>query len=156
MEKIIVMEWLPLHNIQSSSRCIYFSANFVLPSTSTQHNWLAVLSECTSTTNCTWMSWRSCWMLARADRLSNLCRMSSSGHILGSYSFLYTIYFLLIPLAITRSVLFGLLQCRFQSFNSFSCSSKSLLQFRKFTAKISIITYQLQNQSSLFSWYLSS
>jgi len=48
---------------------------------------------------------------ARDSLLTNLCRMSSSGHILGSYSFLYTIYFLLIPFAITRSVLFGFLQC---------------------------------------------
>lgn len=79
--------------------------------------------------------------------LTNLRRMSSSGHILGSYSFFYTIYFLLIPFTITRSILFGFLQCRLQSFNSFSCSSKSLLQFRKFTAKICIVTYQLQNQN---------
>lgn len=92
---------------------------------------------------------------ARDSLLTNLSRMSSSGHILGSYSFLYTIYFLLIPFAITRSILFGFLQCRLQSFNSFRCSSKSLLQFRKFTAEICIITYQLQKQNRLFSWYLS-
>lgn len=72
-------EWTVINLIQSSltthvKKCYKTNLHFVLPSTSAQHNWLAVLSERASTANCTWMSWRSCWMLARADGLSYMTR----------------------------------------------------------------------------------
>lgn len=76
--------------------------------------------------------------------LTNLCRMSSSGHILWPDCFLYTIYFLLITFAIARCIFFGFFQRRLQSFHPLSCSSESLFQLRELTAKICIVTYQLK------------
>lgn len=78
---------------------------------------------------------------------TNLCRMSSSSHVLGPYGLLDAIHLLLIPFPIAGCIFFGFFQSRLQGLNSLSCSPKSFLQLWKLTTKICIITYQLQEES---------
>lgn len=82
--------------------------------------------------------------------LTDLGRMSPPGHVLGPDGLLDAVHLLLVALAVTSSVLLGLLQSRLQGLDPLSRSTKTLFQFRKLTAQVCIITYQLWERSGHF------
>lgn len=91
--------------------------------------------------------------------LTDLCRVSPPGHVLGPDGLLDAVHFLLVALAVAGGILLGLLQSRFQGLDPLSRSTKTLLQFRKLTAKVCIITHQLWDGLKLwlvlsFCWLL--
>lgn len=80
---------------------------------------------------------------ASDPRLTDLGRMSPPGHVLGPDGLLDAIHLLLVALAVARCVLLGLLQSRLKGLDPLSRSTKTFLQFRKLTAQVCVITYQL-------------
>lgn len=75
--------------------------------------------------------------------LTDLGRMSPPGHVLGPDGLLDAVHLLLVALAVAGGVLFGLLQSRLKGLDPLSRSAKAFFQFRKLTAQVCIVTYQL-------------
>lgn len=75
-----------------------------------------------------------------------LCGVSSAGHVFGSHGLFDAVHLQLVAFAVAGCVLFGLFERRLQSLHTLRCCPQTLLQFRKLTAQVSIITYQLKNK----------
>lgn len=78
--------------------------------------------------------------------LTDLCRVSSAGHVLGSDGLFDAVHLLLIAFAVTCCVLFGLFERRLQSLHALRRRPQALLQLGQLTAQVSIITYQLHRE----------
>lgn len=107
--------------------------------------------ERNSKTNETIISHRLRNQFKRVGVCTNLCRVSSAGHVLGPDGLFDAVHLLLVPLAVSCCVLFGLLQCRLQSLHTFSCRTQTLLQLGQLTAQICVITHELDTDSG-YCW----
>lgn len=78
--------------------------------------------------------------------LTDLSGVAPPGHVLGPDGLFDAVHLLLVAFAVACGVLFGLLQGRLQGLDPLSRSTQTLLQFRKLTAQVCIITHQLEEE----------
>ena len=85
---------------------------------------------------------------ANADRLTDLSGVGTSSEIPLPNGFFDAIDFTLVAFAIFHCTFFRFFQGLFQRFHSIHRRFQTFLQFRQFTAKISILTDELRRTTS--------
>lgn len=85
--------------------------------------------------------------LLQGASLTYLGRVSSPRDVLGLHHLFDAVHFLLVAFAVFGGRLLGGPQGSFQSFDTFSCSSKAFLQLGQLTAEVGIVLRQLENKS---------